>query len=308
MRTALKIATGVLGGGAIDTTAPTVAITSAESQPATAATPIPIVFALSEPSADFALEDITIANGTGDNFAGSGASYTCDVTPDGSGLPITVDVAADAFHDAAGNGNEAATQFSIGILQTLNLQPDGDAGLDNCIYSDAATQNNATVTTALIGEQGAPVVGRVRRLLIKFDLSTLSVDAVLTSAVLSLYEVTNNADVDGTIRVYRSKRAWVEDESTWNIYSTGNNWQTAGGFGADDCEQAAIGERAFTALESINEFKDFPLTPTSKANLDLGNGWLIKAVGELNDGHSFATSDNATAGNRPKLVVQYYLP
>lgn len=111
------IGSGVLGGGgAGDTTAPTVEITCAQTSP-TSTTPLNMTFTLSEISTDFALADITVGNGTADNFAGSGTSYTCDVTPTAGGA-VTVDVAADAFHDAAGNGNTAADQFSITYAPT----------------------------------------------------------------------------------------------------------------------------------------------------------------------------------------------
>lgn len=101
----------VLMSGVSDTTAPTVAITCAQTSP-TAVTPLNFTFTLSEVSTDFAIGDITVGNGTASNFAGSGTSYTCDVTPTVFGA-ITVDVAANSFHDVAGNGNVAATQFSI---------------------------------------------------------------------------------------------------------------------------------------------------------------------------------------------------
>lgn len=97
----------------VDTTRPTVAITSTESSPSFA-NPIPLTFTLSEVSTDFAVGDITVgAGGSIGNFAGSGTAYTADLTITTAGATVTVDVAANAFHDAAGNGNEAATQFSI---------------------------------------------------------------------------------------------------------------------------------------------------------------------------------------------------
>ena len=105
-----RMIAGPLAGGGGDSVAPTVTITSAAVSPVIAA--FSVTFTLSEVSTDFALGDITVGNGTAGNFAGSGTSYTCDITPSAGGA-VTVDVAAGAFHDAAGNGNEAATQFSV---------------------------------------------------------------------------------------------------------------------------------------------------------------------------------------------------
>jgi hypothetical protein len=106
------------GSGLGDTTRPTCTITCTQgaSGASSAALTFNFTFTLSEASTDFAIGDITaaITGGTVNksNFAGSGTSYTCDLAPSVSGT-MTVDVAADAFHDAAGNGNTAATQFSI---------------------------------------------------------------------------------------------------------------------------------------------------------------------------------------------------
>ena len=101
-----------------DTTAPTVQITCAQFSPS-ATTPLNFTFILSEASVDFAVGDITatILGGTvtKSNFAGSGAVYTCDLAPDVSGT-MTVDVASGAFHDAVGNGNTAATQFTFTVI------------------------------------------------------------------------------------------------------------------------------------------------------------------------------------------------
>jgi hypothetical protein len=100
-------------GGPSDTTRPTVAITSSESSPSFS-NPIPLTFTLSEASVNFAVGDITVgAGGSIGNFAGSGTSYTADLTVTTAQATITVDVAEGAFTDAAGNTNTAATQFSI---------------------------------------------------------------------------------------------------------------------------------------------------------------------------------------------------
>ncbi|MBK7366189.1 MAG: DNRLRE domain-containing protein [Nitrosomonas sp.] len=190
-------------------------------------------------------------------------------------------------------------------LITLTLQPNETTAMDTWIRSESPTQNNGTNVQLQVGEING-LVG-ARRSLIKFDLSSLPSNATITSAVLSLYVVTNgDFSINArTFRVYRLKRAWVESQATWNIYSTGNNWAAAGGFHADDCEQTEIGGRAFTATETQNQFKDFILTPITKAALDLGNGWMIKADTEDNDAYLFASSSDATAANRPKLVITY---
>jgi|GEM_PF-3023375 len=94
----------------IDTAAPTVTLASPTSDP-TNTSPIPVVITFSKDVTGFAAGDITVAGGTKGALAGSGQDYTIDITPTGDGL-ITVDVAAGAATDAAGNGSLAAVQLA----------------------------------------------------------------------------------------------------------------------------------------------------------------------------------------------------
>ncbi|HEX4925573.1 MAG TPA: Ig-like domain-containing protein, partial [Bdellovibrionales bacterium] len=93
----------------VDTSAPTVALTSAAPNP-TNTSPIPVTITFSESVTGFTAADITVGNGTVSNFNGTGASYTIDVIPAGQGN-VTVDVGANVAQDAGSNGNSAATQL-----------------------------------------------------------------------------------------------------------------------------------------------------------------------------------------------------
>ena len=86
--------------------------------------PISLTSTFSVPVSGFTRDDINVANGTVSNFAGSGAVYTFDVTPDGIG-EVTVDIAAGVARDADGNGNEAASRFSLGFT----YDDDGNGGI-----------------------------------------------------------------------------------------------------------------------------------------------------------------------------------
>ena len=192
------------------------------------------------------------------------------------------------------------------IDPTLPLQPDGTDGLDTYMITNSADGNKGAEVLLWTGEHnsGANLRGRG---LIKFDLSTLPDAAVISAATFSLYAEQDLSDNARTCRVFRSLRAWLELEATWNSWTTGNSWSTAGGFHADDCEQSDIGSFNYTATETLNEFKDSTLTPTTKAGLDLGNGWLIKFDTQIDDMYVSASSDSATAANRPKLSITYTL-
>ena len=93
-----------------DTTLPTVVISSDAGAPVTG--PFPITVAFSEPVTGFEPEDLVVGNGSVLELQGSDASYTATITPAASGA-VTVDIAAGAAQDGAGNPSAAAVQFSI---------------------------------------------------------------------------------------------------------------------------------------------------------------------------------------------------
>lgn len=101
---------------AVDTVAPTVAITRAGSAVLAAGDTAAITFTLSEPSTTFAIGDVAVGNGSLSNFSGSGRIYTATFTPrvQFAGT-ATVAVAGGVFTDAAGNGNLATQALSIPV-------------------------------------------------------------------------------------------------------------------------------------------------------------------------------------------------
>ena len=95
---------------AVDTRAPTVTIT--DNQPGLTNGDITYTFTFSEAVTGFAATDVVVANGTQGTFtAVSATSYTLVVHPTANYQGnVTVDVAASAAQDAAGNNSTAAVQ------------------------------------------------------------------------------------------------------------------------------------------------------------------------------------------------------
>lgn len=77
-------------------------------------TPVPLKATFSKPVFGFIIDDVkdAVGNGIVGNFAGSGADYTFEVTPNAIGK-VTVDIAAGVAEDASGNPNAAAAQLSL---------------------------------------------------------------------------------------------------------------------------------------------------------------------------------------------------
>ncbi len=144
----------VLPAGGGDVIAPTCVITCAQSSP-TATSPLNMTFTFSEAVTGFALGDITVGNGTAGNFAGSGAVYTCDVTPIAAGN-VTVDVGAGVCIDGAGNSNLAATQFVIIYLSDNFNRSNGalGGGWVGSTWAISANKAADTPTPSSIAQNG----------------------------------------------------------------------------------------------------------------------------------------------------------
>ncbi|MFP6791402.1 MAG: Ig-like domain-containing protein [Thalassolituus sp.] len=92
-----------------DATAPTAVISGASGY-INAAFTATITF--SESVNDFVVGDIAVSNATLADFSGSGDTYSVLVTPTTDGA-VTLDVAANAAQDAAGNNSAAAAQLAV---------------------------------------------------------------------------------------------------------------------------------------------------------------------------------------------------
>ena len=109
--------------------------------------PFSIAIAFSEPVTGFEIVDLVIGNGSPSALQGNSLSsiYSATITPTASG-PVTVDIAAGAVEDDAGNASVAADQFSIvadliqvpmnrspaptGTLPSRTLAPDETVDVD----------------------------------------------------------------------------------------------------------------------------------------------------------------------------------
>jgi hypothetical protein len=96
----------------MDISSTTVGVTRGST---TKTTPIDLIFTSSEATNNFAVGDISVANGTLSNFAAiSDTVYTARFTPTSPGpVACTIDVLAGAYTDAATNLNNLATQFAF---------------------------------------------------------------------------------------------------------------------------------------------------------------------------------------------------
>ena len=160
----------------VDTVAPTVAIssTAGASGGTTSTTPIPFTVTFSEGVTGFTAGDVVVSNGTLSGFAGTGTTYTFNVTPTTAGTVTTVNVAANVAQDAAGNGNTVAPQFTITysvptatVVSVTGLTPSPTATaqvsyqvtLSGSVTGVTASNFSLTTTGAVSGASVASVAG-----------------------------------------------------------------------------------------------------------------------------------------------------
>jgi hypothetical protein len=179
--------------------------------------------------------------------------------------------------------------------------------IDARMFAGNADSPQGTLTVIGVGDTGG-----VYRSVIKWDLSSIPANAVVTSATLSIYTVEDYSDNTRTMRAYRVLRAWVESEVTWNSYSTGNAWATAGcGNTTSDREATDIGSVSVASNLAGGSEVSISLTPSRVQEWISGalanNGILLKIDTESNDFYNYGSHENGTAGIRPKLVIEYTL-
>ena len=192
---------------------------------------------------------------------------------------------------------------------TYSSQPNESNSQDTYINSGFPTQDYDVSPVVYIGASGG-----VYRTLIKFDLSSIPTNAVISSATLSLWVKTDYSINARNFCVFRSKVDWEEANATWNKWNYFDTlWETSGGFGANDAEQADIGCAAMTASETDGTEKQWSLSTSAIQEVISGafvnNGFLIKADTENDDAYGFYSANESTyTERRPKLVIDYTLP
>jgi hypothetical protein len=202
-------------------------------------------------------------------------------------------------------------------MARLIIQPDESVGKDTFIRNSTAATYNYGVNAGLHCGYDS---GYIYRSLIYFDMSQLHMTAVVTSARLR-FLTAHTLAADGTVDVYRLKTSWGEGagnhtvattgESSWNCSVYPTAWQTAGAFGANDCEQSYLAQATvpmttsswcyvYPPIDKIQEYINGVMT---------NNGFLIRNTVE--DGESFIfypSNVGVSVEYRPTFRMDYYIP
>ena len=180
------------------------------------------------------------------------------------------------------------------------IQPDAATGLDTDLDQSLPTTNTGTSVSIRVDDRNT----RQLRALIIFNVSSIPANAKIRYAGLQLYQ-TSSSGGSFNAGVYRMTKGWVETQATWNVNQTGTNWASAGG------DFAAASYNITNLTITSGAWKEWNVTKLVQewVNGTYANYGLIimnsSTGAALTDTKTFASSDNATAAYRPKLVINY---
>lgn len=185
------------------------------------------------------------------------------------------------------------------------------SSIDTWMRDTAPDTERSTSTTITVGESN--ISSQVNRGLIKWNLASIPSGSTVSSAVLSIWVAAEFSDNARTLSVYRVRRAWVENEATWNSWTTGNAWSTAGcGNTTTDREASNIGTVSIVASPAAGTKYNITLTNSKVEEWISGsftnNGLLLQTATENADRIDYDSSESATGNEKPQLVIEYTEP
>ena len=167
------------------------------------------------------------------------------------------------------------------------------SALDATLFEDQPT----TVHSAGV-EHLKYATGANRRVVMKFDLNGLSVNALVSAVTLQVYAPLPLPT--GPVSVYRIKRAWDEGTVCWNT-----PWATPG------CENTTS-DRASGAMGSatmVNGWNTFTLGVAEFNLMRAANyGLLFVRTGEGGYADTIDVNGRDATDNKPKLTITYTIP
>ena len=176
---------------------------------------------------------------------------------------------------------------------------------DTYLSQYAPTTNYGTATALYLYNRSS----RADRAILEFNTLAMPAGQTISSAELDLYYYAySGANPSGlTVDAYKlSQTAWVEGQATWNIYSTGNNWSSAGGDYVTS--NPAGGSVAVPANYGWVEWDVTAIVQDAYTNSALTEILLKFDTEGVSSGYAradFYSNNYATGANRPKLTITY---
>ncbi len=206
--------------------------------------------------------------------------------------------------NAAATASAYVLVGSMNTASTIDMQPDAALGVDAFIalkdqsdnYGDLNWATYASFRSVRYTTGGIWYKGRS---LLKFDLTSIPTNAVITTANLILDGVNHiTTGQSNASKLKRITATWTETGVTWNTQpATTTNAEIS------IPQTASAGENK--TVDVLSHIKDMVANPVNNY------GWMMIIDGEANTllaSMDFASSDYGTASQRPKLSITYYIP
>lgn len=185
----------------------------------------------------------------------------------------------------------------------------GTANIEDCYLQASNPTTNFNDDSIIDGQDTTDAT--VRRGLIQFSLTSIPSGATINGGTITLTVRIDRSANARLLSFYRVRRDWVVTEATWNAYSTGNNWTTAGAADTtNDRESDASGTVTQPAVMAVDEKLSITLTPSKLQDMIPGgtwtnNGFLLQVATESDDAILYHSTNQGTLANGPILVIDY---
>jgi hypothetical protein len=212
-------------------------------------------------------------------------------------------------------------RLTLSVLEPCGTQYIGIAnialGADAHLTSGTEQTRNFGGALVMSVNQGSPE----RRIVLRFDVSSIPPGSVVKSANLRLYcrTITSPTNLAKTLRAYYVMESWVEgtlsgtgtaDGATWTTRNGTNNWSASGGYAYWSSVLGTAREEASGALPLPGAFRQgwvaFDLTAMTQYwvdNLYANYGILLRS--ESSSDILEFDSRESVSGTAPQLVVVY---
>jgi uncharacterized repeat protein (TIGR01451 family) len=176
------------------------------------------------------------------------------------------------------------------------LQPMPVTGVDAYIKKEKPDERRGTDTELRVKGEA----NKLKRSLLRFDLSSLPSDAIVSSATLSLY-VKGASGGALTINAHRVTQPWNEAQVTWKARdkAAGQLWTTQGG----DYDAAVAASTVVDDTKNVWRSWSIGSLVAGWLSSPATNYGLILEAASSNAEKVFKSSDDGTTSQRPKLEV-----
>jgi len=213
-------------------------------------------------------------------------------------------------------------EFNSGVFNNLVIGGVGSTEVTLTTSVDTYLNGGSNASTNYGTSAGIIVKDRTsngdvtRTGLVKFDLSSIPGGSTINSVTLTVV-LSQGVDATNKVRVFEGLRNWVEAEATWNIYSTGNSWTTAGARGdttdiTGDWETDAnmLASSSTTTADLTDALLTFTSTSDFIDHITANIGGTANLVFHQNTNENatvvYKSSDHGDAAtDSPKLIITY---